>query len=77
MLLKQGERLIALDAEACNHTVSLPQYMITSKQLRRLAKEEKSEIYHVLVKMKKTNQATIRKIFLGRLRGIDRLIKQD
>ena len=41
MLLKQGERLIALDAEACNHMVSQPSYMITSKQLKRLAKKEK------------------------------------
>ena len=61
MLLKQGQRLIALDAEACNHMVSQPSYMITSKQLKRLAKKEKSEIYHVIIKSKKENQEKTRR----------------
>ena len=56
MLLKQGETLIALDAETCNHIVSQPSHMITSKQLKRLAKKEKREIYHVIIKSKKENQ---------------------
>ena len=56
MLVKQGERLIALDAKACNHMVSQPSYMITSKQLKGIAKKEKSEIYHVGIKSKKEYQ---------------------
>ena len=56
MLPKQSERLIALDAEAFNHMVSQPSYIITSKQLKSLAKKEKSEIYHVIIKSIKENQ---------------------
>ena len=41
MLLKQGEGLIVLEAEACNHMVSQPSCMITIKQWKRLAKKEK------------------------------------
>ena len=60
MLPKQDKGLIALQAEVFNHMVSHHSYMITGKQLKRLAQKEKSEIYHVLVKSKEENQEEIR-----------------
>jgi len=50
MILKQDDRLITLDAEACRHGVSHLTYMLTSKQFVRLVKKQKSVIYHVILR---------------------------
>ena len=54
MLLRQEERLITLDAECSRYGASLPKYMLTSKHLQRLAKKEKNNIYHVMVRPKES-----------------------
>ena len=53
MLLKQEERLIALDAETHKHGEARLTYMRTSKQFVKLAKKQKSTIYHVVLKPSK------------------------
>ena len=56
MLLKQGERFITLDAECSSYGASLPKYILTSKQLARLARKEKSNIYHVMIRPKESEK---------------------
>ena len=56
MLLRQEERFITLDAECSRYGASLPKYMLTSKQLARLARKEKSNIYHVMVRPKESEK---------------------
>ena len=50
MPLKEGYRLITLDAEAPQHEKSHPTLTVTSKQFVRLAKKQKSTIYYVVLK---------------------------
>ena len=56
MLLKEGSRLIALDAKAPQHGESHPTFILASKQFMRLAKKQKSVIYHVVLKNREENE---------------------
>ena len=56
MLLKEGEEFIILDAECSKYGASLPTYILTSKQLARLARKEKSKIYHVIIRPKESEK---------------------
>lgn len=50
ILLREGDRLLTLDAEYRKHGDARLTYMLTSKQFARLTRKQKSAIYHVVVK---------------------------
>lgn len=76
MLLKQEEKLITLDAEAHRHGEARLTYMLTSKQFVRLAKKQKSIIYHVVLKpsQEEEEDTTMTSEEDGYGRKIDRLL---
>ena len=56
MLLKKGCRLITRNAEAPQNRESHPKFMLMSKQFRRLAKQQKSMMHHVVFKNREENE---------------------
>lgn len=58
-ILRNGDRLVTLDAECRKHGASLPTYMPTGKLFARFARKRNTNIYYVLVKSSQENDGEI------------------